>query len=192
MAAPYFAGFTPHDYEANRALVRRMATYLAAADYLNRDPRLRSALNDAYRSVAALQWMGIPNYQPYPGQHSPSNPQPPTQQAIAPNQPRFALQAPLLDKVPTADQATADDLSNQYEMAATKASIAWKSANVIRQNLNAQQMTLNVQTETSLARLQLYFELATGALQSKDWAEAKTNIQRAEYETEKVLKTVGR
>jgi hypothetical protein len=53
-------------------------------------------------------------------------------------------------------------------------------------------MTMNAQTATSVVRLQLYLELAAGALRARDWAEAKDNLEKTEYETEKVFRAVGR
>ena len=191
LAYPYFAGLTPGDYEANRALVRRMATYLATVEVLNRSPQMGLALGRAYRSVAALQWMmpmGGMGYGRAPAQPGP----PPRTPPAPPPAPAFAMQAPDQTKVTAADRPTADDLATRYELAAGKAAVAWQAAGSLRRTLQAQGMSLNAMTETSLARVQVYFNLAEDALRAQDWVEARTNIDRAEYETEKVRKTVGR
>ena len=123
------------------------------------------------------------------GQPAPQSAPPPPAPAAGPP---FAMQSPALENVPASERATADDLRSRYESSAARAAAAWQSAEVMRQNLARQGMTLNTQTATSVIRLQLYFELAAGDLKDHDWAEAGTNLERAEYETEKVFKTVGR
>jgi hypothetical protein len=38
----------------------------------------------------------------------------------------------------------------------------------------------------------LYLELAAGALRGRDWTEARENLERSEYEAEKIFRAVGR
>jgi len=188
MGVPYFATLTPGDYEANRELVRRMWAYLAALDVMaGRNPQMRLAAGRARRALGA--WgMG---YAFVPG--GPTAPEPaPNQPPPAPSSPPFATQAPMLENVPAAQRATADELRARYETSAARAAAAWQNAELLRQNLAREGLALNTQTAASLARLQVYFGLAAGDLQERDWDEAKTNLERAEYETEKVFKTVGR
>jgi hypothetical protein len=188
LATPYFATLTPGDYEANRELVRRMWTYLAALDVMaGRNPQMRLAASRARRALGA--W-GL-GYAFVPG--GPNAPEPaPGQPPPVPLSPPFAAQAPMLENVPVADRSTADELRSRYETSAARAAAAWQNAELLRQNLAREGLALNTQTAASLARLQVYFGLAAGDLQERDWAEAKTNLERAEYETEKVFKTVGR
>jgi hypothetical protein len=98
----------------------------------------------------------------------------------------------VVENVPAAQRATVDELRSRYETSAARAAAAWQNAELLRQNLAREGLALNTQTAASLARLQVYFGLAAGDLQERDWDEAKTNLERAEYETEKVFKTVGR
>jgi hypothetical protein len=191
LAGAYFQGLRPGDFEANREFMRRIATYVATVEALNRDPRIRMGIGRAYLAVARFRWAapvyvasGAPPMQNPAGQ-DPGPPPPP-------EEPRFSLNAPEIGRVQQADQAAADDLITRYELAAGKAAVAWKSAAVLRRSLMDQGMALNAQTESSLARIQIYFDLAVDALKARDWAEARTNIERGEYETEKVNKVTGR
>jgi hypothetical protein len=188
MAVPYFATLTPGDYEANRELVRRMWAYLAALDVMaGRNPQMRLATGRARRALGA--W-GL-GYAFVPG--GPTAPEPaPGQPPPVPVSPPFAAQAPVVENVPAAQRATVDELRSRYETSAARAAAAWQNAELLRQNLAREGLALNTQTAASLARLQVYFGLAAGDLQERDWDEAKTNLERAEYETEKVFKTVGR
>ena len=163
-----------------------MAAYLATVEVLNHSPGMGTALGRAYRSVAALQWL-VPRM----GMALPSPAPAPEAPIPAPPAPAFALQAPDVAGVSAADRPMADDLAMRYELASGKAAVAWQAAGGLRRSLQAQGLTLNVLTETSLARMQVYFDLATAALKARHWAEARTNLERAEYETEKVRKTVG-
>jgi hypothetical protein len=58
---PYLLAANSNDYEANREMVRRIITYLAALEAMARDPEMRYALARTYRSVADLE--GNPNGQ---------------------------------------------------------------------------------------------------------------------------------
>jgi hypothetical protein len=197
-AVPYFATLTPGDYEANRELIRRMWAYSAALDVMaGRNPQMRLAAGRARRALGAWGYgasgYGAPGYgYPFvPGgpeapERSLSQPPPP------PSGPPFATQAPLIEKIPANERTTADELRSRYETSAARAAAAWQNAEVLRQNLAREGLSLNTQTAASLARLQVYFGLAAGDLQERDWAEAQTNLDRAEYETNKVFQTVGR
>ena len=67
-----------------------------------------------------------------------------------------------------------------------------QSAEVLRLSLASDGMALNTQTATSVARLPGYFDLAAAKLRKHEWSDVSTNLDRAEYETEKIFKTVGR
>lgn len=190
LATPYFAGLQPGEYQANRDLIRRMVTYLAGVDLISRDPQLRGLVNRGYMSVAALSW-GTP----WGGgmqQQAPQSSAAPMPQPVRPSKPPFSLEAPAVTGVAEADKAKLADLQERYEFATSRASAVWQSAEALRGNLQSQGFALNTVTEASLARIQLYLELAAGALRAKEWPEAQTNIERADYETEKVRKTTGR
>ena len=191
MATPYYGTLTPGDYEANRELIRRMTAYLAALNMMGRDPRMRFALRRANQALFSLRYALPPGLSsqleapsPYGGETRPAPPKP----AQAP----YQLQAPDIPNVAEADKGTARELQNRYESAAARAATAWQSAEVLRQSLAAGGMTLNTLTATSITRVQLYLETAADALREQDWEDARVNIERAEYETEKVFKTVGR
>lgn len=188
LAVPYFATVTPGDYEANRELVRRMWAYSAALDVMaGRNPQMRLAAGRARRALGAWGY-GYPFIPGGPAVPEPAVSQPPP----PPSGPPFATQAPMIEKVPATERTTADELRSRYETSAARAAAAWQNAEILRQNLAREGLSLNTQTAASLARLQVYFGLAAGDLQERDWAEAQSNLERAEYETNKVFQTVGR
>ena len=183
MAAPYLGAATPENWEANREIVRRTVTYLAAVRAMNNDPLVRTALMRTFRMVTAMR-LAYPENQEQPRQNQAAAPAPASQ----PLTPR----APLFDTVPDADNQTAEDLRTRYDLAAAQAGVAVQLADAIQRNLESRGMTLNAATATSLARIRVYFDHAATALEAHKWVDARTNLERAEYETEKVLKTVGR
>jgi hypothetical protein len=178
---------TPADFESNRELVRRMTAWLTAADLMARDPQMRAAVGRAWRAVAALGLL----FPEDPGAGPPEDLPAPARGVVV-GSPPFAMRAPALGNVPDAEKRTASDLQARYEGAAASAAAAWQNAEVLRQNLAARGMALATATATSVARLQLFFELAADALRNHDWTEAQTNLERAEYETGNVFKAVGR
>jgi hypothetical protein len=182
MAAPYFATAGASDYEANRELVRSVAAYLAAIELSSRETELMPILSRAYAALAALAW-----YQP----QVPDAPRKPATDP-RPAGPPFPLTAPATDGVSDAEKKEAGELRDRYEAAAGQASVAWPMADGMRASLAAQGMSLNSITETSLARIQLYLEFAADGLREKQWSDARVNLERAEYETAKVLRTFGR
>jgi hypothetical protein len=111
--------------------------------------------------------------------------------AAAPTGPPFALRAPESSNLSEVDQGIAHELQSRYETAAARGAAAWQNAEAVRQSLTARGMAFNVATATAVARLQLYFELAAGALRENDFAEARIHLERAEAETARVLKTTG-
>jgi hypothetical protein len=186
LAVPYFATLTPGDYEANRELIRRVWAYQSELDLLAaRNPQMRFAAGRARRALGFLP-VGFQVSQP------PDSSLAPTRAPAEPVGPPFSQQAPQIEHVSAAERNIANDLRARYETSAARAAAAWQNAEVLRQNLASQGMSLNTQTGASVARLQLYFELAAGDLRDHDWTEAGVNLERAEYETEKVFKTVGR
>lgn len=191
LAVPYFYGLRPGEYEANRRLIQQAASFLASAELIQRDPQFRQALGRAYVALAALRW--LPAY----GRLAANGPGPnqQTQQPVGPtppDDPGFARQAPETANVLPAHREVAEDLSMRYEQAVGKATLAWKSAVQLRRTLREQGLTLNANTEASVARLQLYVDLAMEALLSRNWAEAKLSIERIEYESDRIHKVTGR
>ena len=53
-------------------------------------------------------------------------------------------------------------------------------------------MALNPQMPASALRVQLYLETAADALRGREWEDARDNLTRAEYETQRLLKMMGR
>jgi len=177
--------FEPDDVEANREVARRVTSYLAAVSLMAQDPRMRAAYGRAFLAAAALPCMAplLPN-----GPATAAAPVPEPVQAGPP----FPLQAPELENVPEQDKRTARELQIRYESAAARAATAWQNAETLRQNLVARGMTLNIQTAASVSRMQLFLTQATEGLRGHDWDEARTNLGRAENETEKIFKSAGR
>src|SRR5580704_16072954 len=54
LAGQYCVGLTAGDYEANRALVRQMTTYLATVQVAAQDAPMRTSLRRLSRSLAAF------------------------------------------------------------------------------------------------------------------------------------------
>ena len=186
LAVPYFATFTPHDYEANRALVRNMAIYLARINAMSgKNPQLRSALRRANLALLDLRYAYPLAPASEPVRRAESRP-------ASPRDPPFSLAAPSIKGVPEADRVTARDLQSSYESAAVKALTAWQITEELSQNLQARGMSINTLTAASIARVQMFMETAAGAMRDRDWDDARTNIERAAYESDKVLKAAGR
>jgi hypothetical protein len=202
MSMPYFATLTPGDYEANRELIRRITVYMAGLDMLSRnpqisrDPQMRAAIGRTrglinqmrfgYLMGSSTAFGGSASGQPPQQQHQSS------QATSGHREPPFSLMAPKLGKVAPADAKLANELCSRYETDAIRSAAAWQNVETLRLSLEGQGASLNVQTATSVSRLQLYFESAAAALREGDWEEARTNLTRAEAETEKIFKTVGR
>ena len=185
LAGSYCVGLTPGDYEANRALVRQMATYLATVQVAAQDAQMRTSLRRLTRSLAAFPCAyGVVPGQPPP---SPAAPPPPPTPGEAP----FAKSAPILQGVANGDQDTAKDLRERYEMDASHAATAWKNAEVIRQGLEAKGMSLNAQTAASIDHLKLFLDQAADALRDHKWDDALSSLQAVEAVTQKVTKAVG-
>jgi len=179
LAEPSFA-FQTSDYEANRELVRRLVTYLGALDAMTSEPQMRAEIIRAYAAVAALNLE----------QPAPAGPPARTSSDRFHELP-FSMRAPAIQGVAPEDRKSAEELAGRYVLAATQSAAAWQSADTLRRSLERQGMSLNASTTVSLSRIQLYFELASEDLLARDWLNAKTNIERAEYETRKVFNTVG-
>jgi hypothetical protein len=200
MSVPYFAALTPGDFEANRELIRRITVYMAGLDMLSRnpqvsrDPQMRAAIGRTRGLINQMRFAApMGSFVPY-GANSSGQPQSQAQPkpANTVHEPPFALMAPRLGKVAPADVKVASELCARYDSDASKAAAAWQSAETLRVSLEGRGMSLNVQTATAVSRLQLYFDSAATALKESDWEEARTNLTRAEGETEKIFKTVGR
>jgi hypothetical protein len=187
--AGYFATLTPGDYDANRELIRRLTRYVAGLELIAQDPRMRAAVGRLRRTMNEFPILIAPaqlQQQPDSSSVAPDEAKP------APGVPPFALQAPVIENVPADQKQTAEELSARYDAAAGPAAAAWQNAEVLSQNLAARGMALNATLSSAVARLQLYFEGAAQSLRERDWADARTNLERAEYETNKILKVVGR
>ncbi len=185
LAGQYCTGLTPGDYEANQALVRQMATYLASVQVAAGDRQMNLSLRRLTRSLGAFPCA----YALPPGQRPPAAaalPPPPP-----PGEPPFVMTAPVLSNIPKADQDTAKDLRERYSMDAAHAATAWKNADQIRRNLSVKGMSLNAQTSASVDHLKLLLDEAADELRDHKWDDALSSLQAVEATTEKVTKTVG-
>ncbi len=197
MAAAYLGNTTPTanpaQWEANRALVRRMATYLYGLQALSgNNSGLRGPITRAQQSFNALGFapylaMVDSMQAPYQDQ-APAGP-PPVQQQLPPP---FAMSAPESSGVSDADREIAADLHTRYETDAAHSAGVWQNAEVLRQSLAERGLGLNLPTATAMVRLPLHFNSAANALRRNDWEAARTHLEQAEAETEKIAKTVGR
>jgi hypothetical protein len=179
LAGPYFATLTPGDYEANRELMRRLWAYMATLELLARDPQMRLAVGRARGALSGLRF-GI---MVAPGPPRENSSPAPVAAPAPPAEPPFAKEPDGVD-VP-------EDLRTRYDLALGRATTAWYSIETLRQSLAARGYSLNTQTAAALGRIQLDFDMAARSLKGRDWTETATYLERAEYETTKVLKTVG-
>jgi len=197
MMAAYLAATSPtadqSQVEANRALVRRMATYMAGLEALSSsNAKLRPPINRAqqsFNSLGFLQYLALANSFQTSNPDQPP-PQPPAQNWQQP--PPFALTAPESTDVSDADKEVAAELHTRYETDAAHSAGVWQNAETLRQNLAARGLGLNVHTATALVRLPLHFNSAANALRRNDWDAARTHLEQAEAETEKIANTVGK
>jgi hypothetical protein len=190
LARPYFAAITPGDYEANREFIRRIYAYLAQVDTLTRNSRMRFALRRANQALVSIRLPGDAPQPAAPVDGRPDRPAPPDRPASG--EPPFDLRAPVVENVADADAPKVRELRMRYESAAAQAVGAWQATDSIRANLADRGMALNPQTTASVVRIRLFLETAADALREHQWDDARDNIERAEYETQKVLKTMGR
>ena len=198
-AGPYFAVLKPGDWEANREIVRRMAAYSATLGVLSRnDPQMRAAYGSVQRSLGSVRFPQA-FYGAYPGLAFASQQQQrPVEEAPAPAPERrnssvpFLMNAPDPGKVKDSERKIARAVETRYENAAAQAGAAWLNVDSVRRNLEERGMTLNTQTAAALTRLPLLFQFASQAIARHDWEEANLNLERAEGETQNILRTVGR
>jgi len=189
LALPYLAAARLADYEANRELVRRVSIYLAGIQLLAQDREMRRALSRAQRTMDLLPY--LPSTTPFPEGAPLPAPGPSAYQG-AESRPPFSLAAPVLPPLSGEAKASADSLSARYEGAAARALSAWQSAEQLRLSLASQGAVLNTQTAADVGRLEIYFNTASRELLAQNWAAAQTQLERAEYTTERILKVVGR
>jgi len=181
-------------WEANRDMVRRMATYLYGLKVLSSDPKMRGAVNSAQRSFNSL---GFAPYLAYPlaSQGYPDvnqNSQPAPQQQMRQALPPFSMNAPDLAGVSDADKDAAAELHGRYEADAARSAGVWGNAETLRQSLEMRGLGLNVEAATAMVRLPQQFRSAEADLRINDWDSARTHLEQAEAITEKLAKTVGR
>lgn len=200
MMAAYLAATSPaagqSQVEANRAMVQRMAAYMAGLQALSSsNSKLRPPINRAqqsFNSLGFLQYLALADsFQ----STSPQQPleQPPPQPAQNWQQPPpFVLTAPESTDVSDADKDVSAELHTRYDTDAAHSAGVWQNAETLRQNLAARGLGLNVHTATALVRLPLHFNSAANALRRNDWDAARTHLEQAEAETEKIATTVGK
>lgn len=195
-AAPYLSRQSAADLEANRALVRRMAGYLAGLRLIAHDPQMRAAVGRAeavYNSFALYPWLGAPLY----GASSAEGTTPgssATQPALRPaaRQPPFPTAAPDLAGVSPPDKAKAEELTERYETDAARAAGLWQTTENLRQSLASQGMSLNTAAATSMLRVARDLSSANESLRQHAWEDALVELKRVESESDKVSKSIGR
>jgi hypothetical protein len=167
-AAPAFdAGVSgAESFEGNRELARRAAVW---------------------RATGGVWW---PSWDVTP---SPTPRKPPENQpyanAISPAP--WNLQAPAPDGVAEADRDVVRDLQLRYETAAANAANAWRTAESLRQRLRARGADLNGTSSAALVRLKADMDAAARFLVEKHWRESRLGLERAEYETGRVCRSLG-
>jgi class 3 adenylate cyclase len=102
-----------------------------------------------------------------------------------------ATAAPASQEMSKADQATARDLRDRYNMDASRAATARSNAEAMRQSLAAKGMALNAQTAAAVDNMQILLDQASEALRDRRWDDALSSLQAVEAQTQKVARAVG-
>ena len=176
LATPYFASIAPGDFEANREMVRRMWAYTMALETMSKqNPALRGYAGRARRAMNAfpIGYLMVQQQQ---------QTQPPAAPPAKPGDPPFAMKSPA---------GAPEELSSRYDSTAARAASAWQNADKMRRDLASRGMSLNAATASAVARLEGDMEAAARGIQSKDWSEANSSLDRADAEIEKISKVVG-
>jgi hypothetical protein len=189
LATPYFATITPGDFEANREMVRRMWAYTMALEIMARqNPMLRPMAARARNAMNAFpigyNMMLARGAQPAVNVGSPRNEKKTPAVEQKPAGPPFVLTAPSIEGLP-------EDLSSRYGSTAARGATAWQNAETLRQSLASKGMSPNAATASAVGRLQADMDAALRNIQSRNWAEAGSALDRADAEIEKISKIVG-
>jgi hypothetical protein len=191
MAAPHLSA--PGAIGTNRAYVRSMWMYLGALEVAARQQGMNSPFYSAVgRTRSMLYSMGLAYPYWMMGSFGHREPPPPEPPPVKAGEPPFSAKAPDLGKVPPAESDAADDMVARYETSVARAVSAWKSADVMSQTLGARGMSLNPRITESVVRLQMFVEMADGDLRRHDWTAAKEDLEKVEYETNRLASSVGR
>jgi class 3 adenylate cyclase len=120
-------------------------------------------------------------------------PAPPPVAAAPRSRPR-AVAAPAAAPAPVesaADQATARELRERYNIDAARVATARGNADEMRRNLASRGMSLNSGTAAAVDNMGLMLNQAAEALRERRWDDALSSLQAVEATTEKVNRTVG-
>ena len=90
-----------------------------------------------------------------------------------------------------ADQATARDLRQRYNVDVGRVATARGNAEEMRQRLSAKGMSLNAQTAAAVDRLNVLLDEAAEELRNHQWDDALSSLQAVEATADKINKTVG-
>jgi hypothetical protein len=183
LATPYFATITPGDFEANREMVRRMWAYTMALEMMAKQNAMLRPM--ARRARNAMNAFPIGYNMMLPQQAPPRAGA--AKAAVAPPKPAgppFPVTAPPIEGLP-------DDLGSRYASTAVRGATAWQNAEIMRQSLASKGMSLNAATGSALGRLQADMDSALRSMQSRNWTEAGSALDRADAEIEKISKVVG-
>ena len=191
LAAPHLG--VPGNIHANRNYVRQMWLYLGGLEVMARQPGAnRDFVNAVGRTRGLIYGMGLAY--PYWGigayGHTaapPSEPPP-----VKSGEPPFSTTPPDLGNVPAAEKEQAAEMVSRYQLAVARAVASWKSADVMRQSLEARGMTLNTRVTEAVVRLQMFVEMAAGDLRRHDWTASGEDIEKIQYTTSQLASSVGR
>jgi hypothetical protein len=191
VAAPYLG--VPGNIHANRNYVRQMWLYMGALEVMARRPGAnRDFINAVGRTRGLIYGMGLA----YPywgiGAYGHTTPPPPEPPPVKSGEPPFSATPRDLGSVPPAEKEQAAEMVSRYQMAVARAVASWKSADVMRQSLEARGMTLNARVTEAIVRLQMFVEMAAGDLRRHDWTAAGEDIEKVQYTTGQLASSVGR
>ncbi len=128
------------------------------------------------------------------GGYGPSQqPEQPSRQAIA-VQPTGGISPPpqLPSGLSAGEIKEANEVREQYVNAAGRAQALVGSVDDLRQSLGGRGLTLHEDLAGSVGRMRLYFELAVDSMQNSAWADARRQIEKADYEAGKLARQLGR
>ena len=113
-----------------------------------------------------------------------------------PPRPALSVQSsPPLVNMPLARPDTPPEgveLLEQFATVSGRAQALLGSVDDLRQTLGSRGLSIHEETAGSLGRLRLYLELAATSLEQASWANARRQLEKADYEAAKLARHLGR
>jgi hypothetical protein len=122
------------------------------------------------------------------GLFSDPNPAPPPRPPVSfqPSPPLAGLPVP-----PRGTSPEGVELVEQFANVSARGQALLSSVDDLRQSLAARGLTIHGDIASSLSRLRLYLELAATSLEQESWANARRQLEKAQYEAGKLARHLG-